>query len=126
MWACMLRILIREGTHVQGSGTLFKAVDHGVHHFGSNTCVTPPSWAIVLSPGKIILFSLYLNPPNLLGNVIYQLISPLLATQLQRMQRLYFTSRSPIDQNLALKEAVYLIFDTYFHLRCHPNNIIGT
>ena len=36
-WACMLRILRREGTNVQGSGTLFKAVDQGVILFGAKT-----------------------------------------------------------------------------------------
>ena len=63
---------------------------------------------------QIILGSLFLNPLNLPGNIIFQTISPLLATQLQRKQQLHFTNLSSIDQTLAVEEAVYLIFNTSF------------
>ena len=123
----MLWILRREGANVQGLLTLFKAVDQGIIIFGSKMWVMTPAWAVMIFPGnKEYWADFFLNPPNLPGNVIFQPITPLLATQLQRTQRLHFTSRSPIDQTLALEEAFYLIFNTSFHFSCRPTNIIGT
>ena len=123
----MLRILRREGANVQGLGTLFKAVDQGVLLFGFKTWVNNPLMCRdYIGFKQSILGSLCLNPPNLPGNVIFQPISPLLDTQLQRTQQLHFTSHSPIDQTLSLEESVYLIFNTFFHLIYHTTNIIGT
>ena len=123
----MLRILIREGANLQGLGTLFKAVDQGFLLSEAKTWVMTPSMGRdAISWTQIILGSLCLNPPNLPRNIIFQPISPLLATQLQCMQQLHFISQYPIDQTLDLEEAVYLIFNTYFHLSCYPTNRIGT
>ena len=82
-WACMLWILRREGANVQGLGTLFKAVYKGVLIFGSNMwLMTPRMGRDAISWTQRILVSFCLNPPKLPGNMTFQPISPLLATQL--------------------------------------------